>query len=100
MGAEKKYKATTHSAHKKPIYDNELKHNFIAQKLDQAYVQDVTYVWPSEGRLYLAVVIDLYSRKVFGWSVNSRIKASLVCDALTMAIWQRQPKAVLTVYSD
>ncbi|AGH47627.1 integrase catalytic subunit [Paraglaciecola psychrophila 170] len=50
--------------------------------------------------MYLAVVIDLYSRKVVGWSMSSRMKASLVCDALTMAIWQRQPKARLIVHSD
>jgi putative transposase len=62
---KKKYKATTNSDHKKPIYDNVLKQDFVAQKPDQAYVQDITYVWTSEGWLYLAVVIDLYSRK--GW---------------------------------
>jgi putative transposase len=50
--------------------------------------------------LYLAVVIDLYSRKVVGWSMSSRMKASLVCVALTKAIWQRQPKAGLIVHSD
>jgi transposase InsO family protein len=64
------------------------------------WVQNITYVWTSEGWLYLAVMIDLYSRKVVGWSMSSRMKASLVCDALTMAIWQRQPKAGLIVHSD
>jgi putative transposase len=96
---KKKYKATTNSDHKKPIYDNELKQNFVAQKPDQGWVQDITYVWTSEGWLYLAVVIDLYSRKVVGWSMSSRMKASLVCDVFTMAIWQRQPKAGLIVHS-
>jgi putative transposase len=57
---KKKYKATTNSDHKKPIYANELKQDFVAQEPDQAYVQDITYVWTSEGWLYLAVVIDLY----------------------------------------
>jgi putative transposase len=84
---KKKYKVTTNSDHKKPIYDNVLKQDFGVHKLDQAYVQDITYVWTLEGWLYLAVVIDLYSRKVVG------------CDALTMAIWQRQPKAGLIVHS-
>jgi putative transposase len=75
---KKKYKATTNSDHKKPIYDNVLKQDFEAKKSDQAYVQGITYVWTSEGWLYLAVVIDLYSRKVVGWSMSSKIKASKV----------------------
>jgi putative transposase len=56
--------------------------------------------WTSEGWLYLAVVIDLYSRKVVGWSMRSIMKAKLVCDALTIALWQRQPEAGLIVHSD
>ncbi|CAM4417804.1 MAG: hypothetical protein LEGION0403_FIIPPAGN_02118 [Legionella sp.] len=55
---------------------------------NKAYVSDITYVWTQEGWLYLAVVLDLYSRKIVGWSLSSRMKASLVCDALEMAIWQ------------
>ena len=97
---KKKYKVTTNSDHKKPVYQNELKQNFKVEKPNQAWVGDVSYVWTSEGWLYLAVVIDLYSRKVVGWSMSSRMKAQLVCDALTMAIWQRQPKAGLIVHSD
>jgi putative transposase len=97
---KKKYKATTNSEHNKPIYDNELKQNFDFQNANQAWVQDITYIWTSEGWLYLAVVIDLYSRKVVGWSMGSRMKAQLVCDALTMAIWQRKPKAGLIIHSD
>ena len=53
-----------------------------------------------EGWLYLAVVVDLYSRKVVGWSMSSRMKAELVCDALKMAIWQRKPPKGLIVHSD
>ncbi|KTD19862.1 transposase [Legionella londiniensis] len=53
-----------------------------------------------EGWLYLTVMIDLFSRKVVGWNMNSRMKANTVCDALTMAIWQRKPKAGLIVHSD
>jgi putative transposase len=66
----------------------------------QVWVQDITYVWTSQGWLYLAGLIYLYSRKVVAWSMSSRMKASLVCDALTMAIWQRQPKAGLIVHAD
>ena len=97
---KKKYKSTTNSEHNKPIYDNKLKQDFDFQQPNQAWVQDITYIWTSQGWLYLAVLIDLYSRKVVGWSMGSRMKAQLVCDALTMAIWQRQPKAGLIVHSD
>ena len=97
---KKKYKSTTNSKHKKPVYENKLEQNFKVENPNQGWVQDITYIWTSEGWLYLAVVIDLYSRKVVGWSMGSRMKAKLVCDALKMAIWQRQPKAGLIVHSD
>ena len=67
---------------------------------DQAYISDITYIWTQEGCLYLAVVIDLFSRKVVGWSMASRMYTQLVCDALTMALWQRKPKADLIHHSD
>jgi transposase InsO family protein len=97
---KKKYKATTNSEHNKPVYANELEQDFTVQQPNQAWVQDITYIWTSEGWLYLAIVIDLYSRKVVGWSMGTRMKAQLVCDALTMAMWQRKPKAGLIVHSD
>ena len=96
----KKYKVTTNSNHKRPVFNNELNRQFDVAKPDFAYVGDITYLWTQEGWLYLAVVIDLYSRKVVGWSMGSRMKAQLVCDALKMAIWQRQPSAGLIVHSD
>jgi putative transposase len=96
----KKYKVTTNSHHNKPLFENVLNRQFRVEKPDQAYVSDITYLWTQEGWLYLAVVIDLYSRKVVGWSMNVRMKASLVCDALRMAIWQRKPKLGLLVHSD
>ena len=60
----------------------------------------ITYLWTQEGWLYLATVIDLYSRRVVGWSMGSRMTAQLVCNALKMAIWQRRPDAGLIVHSD
>jgi len=96
----KKYKVTTNSKHKHPVFKNVLNRQFHAQHPNQAYVCDITYVWTQEGWLYLAVVIDLYSRKVVGWSMSSRMKANLVCDALKMALWQRRPKPGLIVHSD
>lgn len=96
----KKYKVTTNSKHKQPVFDNVLQRNFATERPDQAYVQDITYIWTQEGWLYLAVVIDLFSRRVVGWSMGSRMKAQLVTDALRMAIWQRKPGAGLIVHSD
>ena len=96
----RKYKVTTNSDHQQPVFDNVLSRDFDAQKPDQAYVSDITYIWTQEGWLYLTVVIDLFSRKVVGWSMSSRMNAQLVCDALTMALWQRKPKADLIHHSD
>jgi transposase InsO family protein len=96
----KKYKVTTNSNHKQPVFDNVLNRQFDVAQPDQAYVGDITYLWTGEGWLYLAVVIDLYSRKVVGWSMGSRMKAQLVCDALMMGIWLRRPAAGLVVHSD
>jgi len=96
----KKHKVTTNSNHKQPVFDNLVKRQFDVPEPDQVYVADITYIWTQEGWLYLAVVIDLFSRKVVGWSIGSRMKAQLVCDALRMAIWQRKPKAGLIHHSD
>jgi len=82
----KKYKVTTNSNHQLPVFDNRLDRQFDVAKPNQVYVCDITYIWTQEGWLYLAVVIDLFSRKVVGWSMSSRTKAKLVCDALRMAI--------------
>jgi len=96
----KKYKVTTNSNHKLPLYENVLDRDFNVSEPDRAYVGDITYIWTQEGWLYLAVVIDLFSRKVVGWSMGSRMKAQLVCDALIMALWQRRPEPGLIVHSD
>jgi transposase InsO family protein len=72
----------------------------LAKASDQAYVKDIRYIWTQEGWLYLVTIINLYSRRVVGWSMCSRIAAQLVCDALRMAIWQRRSKAGLIVHSD
>ena len=96
----KKYKVTTNSNHKQPVFDNLVDRKFDAEGPDQIYVGDITYLWTQEGWLYLAVVIDLYSRKVVGWSMSTRMKSRLVCDALTMAIWHRRPASGLICHSD
>lgn len=96
----KKYKVTTNSDHKHEVFDNLLNREFDVAEVDHVYVADITYIWTQEGWLYLAVVIDCCSRKIVGWSMGSRMKAQLVCDALSMAIWQRKPKAGLIHHSD
>ena len=98
--AARKFKVTTDSDHQLPIADNLLERDFSAEIPNQKWVQDITYLWTSEGWLYLAVVIDLYSRAVVGWSMNKHMKASLVTDALTMAMFRRgMPKDVM-IHSD
>jgi transposase InsO family protein len=82
------------------VFDNVLARNFTAAEPDQAYVGDITYIWTREGWLYLAVFIDLFSRRIVGWSMGSRMTTRLVTDALNMAHWQRQPKPGLVVHSD
>ena len=97
---KKKYKVTTDSGHKNPVYPNVLKRQFNVSQIDRVYVSDITYIRTCKGWLYLAVVIDLCSRKVVGWSTNKKMKAKLVCDALKMALWQRRPKPGLIHHSD
>ncbi len=69
---KKKYKVTTDSKHHKPVYPNVLNRQFTVLQIDRVYVSDITYISTREGWLYLAVVIDLYSRKVVGWSTNKK----------------------------
>jgi putative transposase len=97
---KKKFKATTNSKHDKPVALDLLKRDFAPAKPDQSYIADITYVWTSEGWLYLAVVIDLFSRLVVGWSLSSRMTATIVTDALEMAISSRRPAAGLIHHSD
>jgi len=91
---------TTDSKHKMPIADNLLNREFNVSQPDQAYVGDITYIHTEEGWLYLAVVIDLFSRQVVGWAMADNMKADLVNDALLMAIWKRKPNRGLLSHSD
>jgi putative transposase len=94
--AKRKFKVTTDSAHNFPVADNVLNRDFKATAPNQKWVGDISYVWTDEGWLYLAVVIDLYSRAVIGWSIQSTLSRQLVCDALMMALWRRGlPRGVL-----
>jgi transposase InsO family protein len=91
---------TTDSRHNYAIAPNRLHQYFYVSEADQVYVGDITYVPTAEGWLYLAVVIDLFSRKVVGWSMDSSIRTSLVNDALEMAIQSRRPEHGLIWHTD
>ncbi len=96
----RKFKVTTDSNHDSPVADNLLNQDFYAAVPNQKWVTDITYIHTAEGWLYLATVMDLYSRAVIGWSMGKRINKELVCNALTMALFRRKfPKGVI-VHSD
>ncbi len=97
---KRKFKVTTDSKHSLPIANNILQRDFHASAPNQKYVGDITYIWTQEGWLYLAVVIDLFSRRVVGWAMHERMKASLVNNALLMAIWTRKPPRGLIWHTD
>ena len=98
--AKRKYKATTNSNHSLPIAENILNRNFNVTCANTHYVGDITYISTSEGWLYLAVVIDLYSRKVVGYAMDDNMRSELVNKALLNAIWQRKPKVGLIWHTD
>ena len=79
---------------------NQLKQVFDTASPDQVWVTDITYIRTHEGWLYLAVVIDLYARRVVGWSMQSRMHMDLVLSAVLMAVWRRKPKQKVIVHSD
>ena len=98
--AKRKFKVTTDSKHNKAISPNLLERKFNVLKANHYWVGDITYIPTEEGWLYLATVIDLYSRKVIGWSMSSNMKAELVNNALLMAIWKRKPTKGLLWHTD
>lgn len=98
--AGRKFKATTNSNHSLPVAPNLLEQDFSASRPDEKWVTDITYCATDEGWLYLAVVVDLYSRQVVGWAMSDRMKARLVCDALTMALFRRKLPTEVIVHSD
>ena len=98
--AARKFKATTNSNHALPVAENLLQQDFTAQRPDQRWVGDITYIATDEGWLYLAVVLDLYSRKVVGWSMSERMTATLVCNALRMALFRRHLPRDVIMHTD
>jgi putative transposase len=97
---KKKYRATTDSKHTLPVAANSLNRNFSVNKLNQFWVADITYLYTQEGWLYLSTIMDLYSRKIVGWSMKNSITQELVSEALHMAIKQRKSSRRLLLHSD
>jgi transposase InsO family protein len=96
----RKFRHTTDSNHALPVADNLLSREFDAQGPNERWVTDITYIWTREGWLYLAVVEDLYSRLVVGWSMAATMTSRLVVDALEMAVARRLPQEGLLAHSD
>ena len=97
---QRKFKVTTNSKHSKPIHENHLSRQFYASNPNERWVSDITYVQTKEGWLYLAVVMDLYSRKIIGWAMSDRMKEILVVNALKMALFRRKINSGLLFHSD
>jgi len=91
---------TTDSNHKLPVAPNRLNQEFTADQPDKIWLTDITYIPTAEGWLYLAVVLDLYSRRIVGWPLSDSLHRQLVIEALKMAITTRQPPPGLLHHSD
>lgn len=94
------FRRTTDSSHSLAVAANHLNRNFEVDGPDKAWVTDITYVWTEQGWLYLAIVLDLFSRRVIGWSMAEHMRTELVLGALDMALGQRVPSSALTHHSD
>ena len=97
---KRRYKATTDSKHGMPVAPNILDRNFTPSTPNQVWTSDITYLWTTEGWLYLAVVIDLFNREVVGWSIKPRMTVDIVTDALRMAWFRKKPPRGLIHHSD
>ncbi|MCJ7624607.1 MAG: IS3 family transposase, partial [Anaerolineaceae bacterium] len=96
----RRYKITTNSKHSFPIASNLLDRQFDVGSPDKVWASDITYVWTSQGWVYLAVVMDLFSRQIVGWAADKHMKSELTLDALAMAYWRRKPSEGLLHHSD
>ncbi len=97
---KRRFVVTTDSNHHQPVADNLLDRDFTASAPNRKWTADITYIATGEGWLYLSAVMDLYSRRIVGWSMSAHLDAKLVCDALRMALLQRKPDEGLMHHSD
>lgn len=96
----RRFRITTNSKHGFDVYPNLLKRDFKVHGPDQVWVTDITYIWTDEGWLFLATVIDLFSRKVIGWSMSESLRSQIAIDALEMSVAARNPAPGLIHHSD
>ena len=96
----RRFKRTTNSLHAFPVAPNLLNQDFSAERSNEKWAADLSYIWTREGWLYLAVVIDLYARRVVGWAVSDRLHKELAIAALRRALVLRRPAAGLIHHSD
>jgi len=96
----RRYKVTTESRHSFPVAANILERKFNVTEPNKVWTADISYVWTLEGWLYLAVIMDLFSRQIVGWAMDKRIKNQLTLNALAMAYWRRKPVPGLLHHSD
>ncbi|WP_181350881.1 IS3 family transposase [Thalassobacillus sp. CUG 92003] len=97
---KRSYIQTTNSNHSDPIYSNILKRNFYSEAPDRVWVSDITYIWTLEGWLYLASIMDLFSRRIVGWSIGQTLSKELALQSLDRAIMMRKPTEALIHHSD
>jgi putative transposase len=97
---KRKFRVTTDSNHSQPVAPNLLNREFTPASANQAWVCDITYIWTAEGWLYLAIVMDLFSRTIVGWSMAERMTRQLTMEALTLAAKRRNPPRGLLHHSD
>lgn len=96
----KRFRATTDSRHSLPVAENRLERQFAVDRPNAVWAADITYIWTSEGWLYLAVVMDLFSRRIVGWSMQQTLGRPLVIEAMRMALSSRRPEPGLLHHSD
>lgn len=97
---KRRYKKTTDSSHGGPVAANLLDQDFACDGADQKWGADISYIWTAEGWLYLAIVLDLYSRRIVGWATSDRLKKDLALRALQRAIALRRPSPGLIQHTD
>lgn len=98
--AKRRFKTTTRSKKNQRCAPDLVRRRFVAESPNRLWSSDITYIWTRQGWLYLAVILDVYSRMIVGWATSSRINTELVCTAITRAIYTRRPNAGVILHSD
>jgi transposase InsO family protein len=97
---KRRFKVTTNSKHNQPVAANLVNQQFVAGATNKLWSSDITYIWTKEGWLYLSVVLDVYSRRIVGWSMNRRLTKELVIEAVNQALSYRNPGRNMIFHSD